>query len=255
MKKFDIELFYNNLLEDNFSISISKGFGEEHPQGFPEDHEDYELYFDPVDYFNKISSDLKYIPIYRETYERNQGDEFSDDIYSFEFGYVNSKKFKKSFLMFHDGHSFDETIENNEFNQTVIKKFKDIKKQEINEFPKFIYKNYKKFAYNSPHRSPDLLNEVSLNKRFKWDIKKIEELLKKKLKNNKEFYNAIIKKEGFAKVLNELGDFDESFLIKIKEFDKDNFRNGEEKIIKILDPLTKVDKLKLEKSIDDLSKS
>ena len=205
------------------------------------------------DYFNKISSDLKYIPIYREYYERNQGDEFSDDIYSFEFGYVNSKKSKKSFLMFHDEYDNEWAPGNSENYQVVIKKFKDIKKKEINEFPKFIYKNYKKFAYNSPSDAPDLLNEVSLNKRFKWDIKKIEELLKKKLKNNKKVYNYFIKKEGFAKVLTEFGDFDESFLIKIKEFDKDLNENSEEKIIKILNPLTKVDKLKLEKYIDNLS--
>ena len=88
--------------------------------------------------------------------------------------------------MFHDLYLNEWAPGNNKYFQEIIKKFKDIKKKEFNEFPKFIYKNYEKLPYNSSDDTPDLLTEVSLDKRFKWDIKKIEKLIKKKLKNNKK---------------------------------------------------------------------
>ena len=122
-------------------------------------------------------------------------------------------------------------------------------KKEFNEFPKFIYENYEKFSNNSSrYDSPDLLNEVRLNKTFKWDIKKIERLTKEKLKNNKKVYNFYLKK-GFEYILNESGGFDASFLITIVEFSKNLNEYGNQKIIKILNPLTKVEKLKFEKQL------
>ena len=200
-------------------------------------------------YFDQISSDLKYIPIYEEIYRRNEGDEFHYDIYSFEIGYVNSRKTKKSFLMFHDSYLNEGAPGNSRYSQEIIKKFQNIKKKEFNEFPKFIYENYEKFSNNSSrYDSPDLLNEVRLNKTFKWDIKKIERLTKEKLKNNKKVYNFYLKK-GFEYILNESGGFDASFLITIVEFSKNLNEYGNQKIIKILNPLTKVEKLKFEKQL------